>query len=77
VPDPVEAVTVYVVPGPAETPVTDGEPDKPDVLRLKLPVATPLTDSENTTCQRTLEAFVGDGSRRVIDDTVGDKWSIT
>ena len=50
VPDPVDAVTVYVVPEPL-TAVTL-VPVRPELAtRPKFDVATPVTDSENTTVQ--------------------------
>src|SRR5512137_2957432 len=56
-PEPVLTVTVRVLPLPV-TPVIE-VPDTPDAFRLKLPLATPLTDSLKVTRNVMVEALVG------------------
>src|SRR5207245_857442 len=69
-PLPVLTVTVRVVPGPADTLVTEA-PDTPVVVRPKLLVEPPDTLSLNVTVKVTEAAFVGLVPPRVIELTVG------
>ena len=58
-PDPVLMVTVRVVPGPADTLVIEAPLTPPAWTRLKLPVATPETDSPNATVNAAEAELVG------------------
>ena len=66
----VVTVTVRVVPGPAETALTDPLA-VPVAARLKLPVAPPETDSLNVTSHCSEVALVGVPVTRLMDTTVG------
>ncbi len=69
-PDPVDAVTVHDAALP-DTPVIAGDPDRPVLTKVKLPAATPVTDSLKLTVQATLAAFDGVAPARTIPVTVG------
>ena len=58
--------------------MTLGVPEKPELTSEKLlPFeATPVTGSLKITVQRAVPAFVGEGSMRFIEATVGGVWSI-
>ena len=68
-------MTVYDAPDPL-TPVID-VPERPEPVRAKSEPSTPVTLSLNVTDQRTDDAFVGVGSRRVIAVADGDVRSTT
>jgi hypothetical protein len=69
-PLPVDAVTIHDVPEPV-TFVISGEPPKPVFTSVKFDAVTPVTGSLKVTSHCTLDAFVGDGVCRLIEETVG------
>src|SRR4051795_12109937 len=77
----VDAVTVHVLDGAEPKGVTveieGAEPPRPLVTSAKLLVARFLTGSLKVTVQRSGLAFVGFGSVRTTDDSVGAPVSIT
>ena len=74
-PVPVDAVTVYVVPLPLAEPEKAGDV-RPPLTRVKLALATPVTDSLNVTVQLTVAALVGLEAFATIEVTVGADLSI-
>src|SRR5262245_11435751 len=69
-PEPVDAVTVRVVPDPG-TLVIAGEPPSPAFANAKSVLSTPVTDSLNVTVQSTDAAFEGVEPTRTMELTVG------
>ena len=68
-PEPVSALTVYMLPEPLtvrmEAPVT------PVAVMAKSVVSTPVTDSVNVTVKSTLAVLVGSGFARTMEFAVG------